>query len=236
MNLAIFGSCVTRDAFAIAPVEGICVVDYLARSSLASAFYPLAVGGWWMESLKNIESAFQRRMVEIDMRKGAREILQASKADMVLVDLIDERFRVVGLGESFATWSTEFSRLNLDSAKFANVLHPGSPVRQELWLKGARELVRCVGADRLVLNEIFWATHTSEGQELQHHEKILEANCTLKNMYSQLHSMGVEKNITYPIELFSADPEHKWGVSPFHYGPELYRETMSQVAQLSCRQ
>lgn len=233
MNIAIFGSCVTRDAFAMVPVKGLCVVDYIARSSLASAFHPLAVEDRWLEALGNIQSAFQRRMVEIDMKKTARAVLRASTADLVLVDLIDERFRTVGLGESVATWSTEFGQLGLDQNAFGEILNMESPERRGRWLKGASELVDCVGVERLVLNEVFWANSTSDGDPLPHREMIDQANRSLQEMYSALFRLGVRRKISYPESLFLTDPQHKWGLSPFHYIRGFYEKTMSGIKGLN---
>lgn len=233
MEIAIFGSCVSRDAFTFSPRGTLNVGAYLARSSLASAFFPEPVLEDWLQNLSKIESPFQRRMVECDMRKHAGRLLECSTADVVLLDLIDERFNVVSLGGSLATWSSEFSKLELAKESFGPVFRPGDIRRAELWHEGARRLVDLVGADRLILNEVYWAELLADGQELPRQESIRAANALLANMYSSIRSFGVHRCISYPQEYLRADPDHKWGVSPFHFVPQFYNATIERLETLT---
>ena len=65
MKVFVIGSCVTRDAFNFNTNHEL--VDYIARTSFASQSKKS-----WVDNgiLDNIESSFQRRMVEHDMRNS----------------------------------------------------------------------------------------------------------------------------------------------------------------------
>src|SRR5262245_35612735 len=91
-RLLIFGSCVSRDIFNYPWAKTqLALVDYYARSSIAS------LGARTIEmpsSVQNISSKFQRRMVERDIRKDFLNDLTRLQFDVLLIDLIDERFNL----------------------------------------------------------------------------------------------------------------------------------------------
>ncbi|WP_190247236.1 DUF6270 domain-containing protein [Brevibacterium casei] len=88
MNIAIFGSCVSRDTCEFMP-EGE-VRAYVARQSVRSLRNPHGTDG---VDLTELTSPFQVRMVTGDLQgNGARRITEiADDLDVVLVDLVDER-------------------------------------------------------------------------------------------------------------------------------------------------
>lgn len=229
MKVAIFGSCASRDAFAFSPRPGLKVAEYIARSSIASAFHNIPVGDRWLAAMERIESPFQRRMVECDLLKLAQNRLVTSTPDLVLVDLIDERFNLVALGESFATWSSEFSKLGFDRTEFDDVLRIDSIERKRLWREGAKTMIQTIGTDRVVINEVYWSRELADGQPMAALEQIEHANVELRQMYDFIQSLGANRAIRYPANLLRADPKHKWGLTPFHFIPQFYDFTMSAL-------
>ncbi len=88
MNIAIFGSCVSRDTCEFM-TDG-AVRAYVARQSVRSLQNPHGTDG---VDLSDLTSPFQERMVVGDLEgNGARRITEiADDLDVVLVDLVDER-------------------------------------------------------------------------------------------------------------------------------------------------
>ncbi|WP_309131152.1 DUF6270 domain-containing protein [Brevibacterium sp.] len=88
MNIAIFGSCVSRDTCEFA--ADVNVIAYVARHSVTSLLSPHGESGVAFGAL---ESPFQRRMVKSDLRGDGvdRLVKQAHLIDVVLIDLVDER-------------------------------------------------------------------------------------------------------------------------------------------------
>lgn len=237
MKVAIFGSCVSRDALAMCPIEGIEVAEYIARSSLASAFRSHPAPERWLQRLPRIESAFQRRMVDIDLQKRAADILSSSQADVVMVDMIDERFRVAKRGNGCATWSNEFALLELRRDEFDEVLDPTNHEREVAWKAGMQVLIQSVMPRRLVINRAFWSRQYTNGNELPGQRDIRIANEYLKAMYDNLETTGREMGanvsvIRYPDVCLCADAQHKWGPSPFHFTQAFYEHTMHELAQI----
>ncbi|WP_248279090.1 DUF6270 domain-containing protein [Brevibacterium sp. 'Marine'] len=88
MNIAIFGSCVSRDTCEFIP--GANVLEYVARQSVTSLISP---HGDRDVDISGLESPFQTRMVESDLLgSGADRVISHNKEiDVVLIDLVDER-------------------------------------------------------------------------------------------------------------------------------------------------
>lgn len=88
MNIAIFGSCVSRDTCEFLPEAN--VVAYIARQSVTSLQTPY---GSDRVNTDVIESPFQRRMVLGDLDGTGTQNIAACEEpiDVVLIDLVDER-------------------------------------------------------------------------------------------------------------------------------------------------
>lgn len=89
MEILIYGSCVSRDALEFDSEKRLKLIDYFARSSLASSMSNNVINDI---PTHNIHSSFQKRMVENDLNKSILAIIKQSKYDILLVDFIDERF------------------------------------------------------------------------------------------------------------------------------------------------
>lgn len=88
MNIAIFGSCVSRDTCEYIPEA--TVKAYVARHSMASLGSPHGTDD---VDLDDLSSSFQVRMVTGDLEGNGvdRLVGVAKKLDLVLLDLVDER-------------------------------------------------------------------------------------------------------------------------------------------------
>lgn len=227
-RIFIFGSCVSRDAF----LGDMKPHDYLARSSIASAFGRSCNVDLAQADLAAIASDFQRRMVAADIRRSAAIALGSSGYDYLLLDLIDERFDLAEFGDSLVTVSSELLRAGLELPPRQQRLSPVDARRRRLWREGFRRLVQVVGEEKIILNRVFWATHDENGIELPKQADIRAANLQLARMYGFVESFEGIRAIDYPPDLIVSDSRHKWGISPFHYIPELYLHTLKSIAEL----
>lgn len=97
---------------------------------------------------------------------------------------------------------------------------------------GLTRLVAQVPPERILLNRVLWATHTTMGDPLPNQQYIQRHNVVLQTAYGWVDALGI-RSIEYDPRLFVTDPGHKWGVSPFHYGVELYHEMVAALARLT---
>jgi hypothetical protein len=225
----IYGSCVTRDAFDPVP-SGFNLSAYVARSSVLSAMDRRAVPSLLSCGLEKIGSPFQRRMVQYDLSGDLRRLLAKKPFDVLLWDLIDERFDVIWVNDRPVTVSPALIGCvtDLDTSSALRTAHPA---RMALWRIAAQSFVRTVQSTRLVLNKVFWATMDITGTYLPEQDQIARANRTLSEMYDYIESLGVAA-IQYPCHLLRADPGHRWGVSPFHFVPDFYEHTLAELSRI----
>lgn len=233
INVFILGSCVSRDAFSLGD-DGVRLSGYLARTSLASAFHPWRAPAQVSRVVGGIQSSFQKRMVLADLNKRASATLRKANFDVLLVDLIDERFNLVcrrnDSGKlSWYTLSVELSRLHDGEGR---LVPPGSGERWEAWKRGVSQLFEVVPADRIILNRALWAERAATGESLEGAWPVADNNALLNRMYDHIESTGKVRSISYP-EGVVADPGHRWGLAPFHYDKQAYRHMLDRLKCLA---
>jgi len=110
VRLAIWGSCATRDVLEVGehPFE----VDYHARTSWVSQ---ASVSGQTPVPVPD-GAGFGARMVREDLTKEVVTDLVANQPDVLVIDLIDERFDVIRIEQSCYTMSDYYERLGLEPA------------------------------------------------------------------------------------------------------------------------
>jgi len=167
----------------------------------------------------------------------------------VIFDFIDERFDLLAAGDAIATASSELHRsgyLKRRELKAARPLPRLSAASERLWLEAAGEfaaLVRAtpLGQAQLILHAARWATDqrladgtvvpvrdveivTGQGVEIAPYNDLLA-----RQEAAFLGLMPKMARIDAAAQRL-ADPQHRWGLSPFHYVPEYYDEVRRQLA------
>lgn len=239
-DVFIAGSCVSRDAFPDADEAGpwnVCA--YHSRSSLAT----LAGEHGGLEPVTTaITSAFQRRMVEWDQTQHLLPALERTPFDVLLLDLIDERFSLLRRPDgSVITLSTEYMRCAPRPLP-GTAVRGDSTARYALWKAGLdillRRLQRKDALRKVLVSRVFWAEADAKGRPFEAFsaEQVQQANQFLARCYADLEAvLGRDAFIDYPGELLVADCDHRWGISPYHYIPALYEHTRSRLAEFVAR-
>ena len=224
-KIAIHGSCVSRD---FAEFRGWSVSHYQARSSFATKSTPPVK---FDESyLMRISTSFEQRMVRWDLIKRTFE---SGDATVIIVDLIDERFDVYLAGDSTVTRSQAF----YDCGILKSI--SGDKIRLE---RGGDEYIRLFQeglavfsewADApIILHRANWASTLRTGNGIEAMENIAQIESE-NALLQRLYSLAIEElrpvSIVESPSLLIADPEHKWGLAPFHYIPDYYEEIDRQV-------
>jgi hypothetical protein len=238
-KVLIFGSCVSRDILNHQQDKTqLVLADYYARCSLASlGARPIDMPA----TVQNIRSPFQKRMVERDIRKDFLNDLAELQFDVLLLDLIDERFNLhVDPGGSVCTLSSELLSTGFpgDSTGGSRV-HSGSEEFWRLWEAGWLIFVnrlRGLGVlDRLLVNEVFWGSRTENGGNFEPHypsKHIDSANQFLDRMYQRISvDIPSEQFLRFDHGLMTGSITHTWGISPFHYVDAYYRSAIQQLVE-----
>lgn len=176
MNIAIFGSCVSRDTCEFIPDAN--VVAYVARHSVTSLETPHGTKG---VDLSGLTSAFQKRMVTSDLKGNglARVVKNAKDLDLVLIDLVDER-RGFWLFPDGTTMTNSLEVESCGAARdarrgSARLVEFGTDEHFEWWRLGFEKLIEGLKVadlwDRAVLLDVEWAGAV-DGAQHPHNDHI----------------------------------------------------------------
>jgi len=249
-RVAIVGSCISRDVWRF---QGATVSDllYISRTSLPSLFAaPVAGFRPASQPPKGLKPQPHRALVA-DLTKSALGSLVAFRPTHVIFDFIDERFDLLSVGGAIATHSWELAAsgyLKRPALKEARAIPRLSAACERLWLDGAAEMAAFVRATplagaQLILHGAQWAdrrltgagrTAALEGAEIL---PRVAANIAAHNELLARYEAAFEA-LMPPMAKISApahrlaDERHEWGLSPFHYVADYYREIWRQLEAL----
>lgn len=226
-KIFISGSCVSRDILEFLKYSDYELVAYHARSSLAVLATKIVDGSTYYQAISNIPSVFQRRMVEYDFKHMLLKSLALHSFDVLLMDLIDERFHVAMLDQNSAiTRSTEFLRTELKPRRLIN---SNSDEFFNLWCNGVKIFFNILNElnikDRVLIQKAYWSNMLDNGTKIDKFsdEIIQRENDKLNKMYKHLELyLDEHQFIEIPKDYVIIKSEHKWGISPFHYIDAYY--------------
>jgi len=230
MRIYIWGSCVTRDSLEIRD-HSLDLVRYTARTSWISQ----ASAPWPPDpDLGETLSQFGRRLVLEDLHKKVVDQIVEAAPDVVVLDLVDDRFSLFGRGDSWMTYSdycqaTPFGKdVRAQHDRASRFLEPG---RARLFESAVRELAPRLTSltprTLFVLHEAPYAVKVASGDGFTK-EKLEESRAS-NELQAQLFDVLAAAfgprlvRLTPPQELVLGDPNQRWGLAPFHYVPEYYR-------------
>jgi hypothetical protein len=251
-KVAIIGSCITRDLW---PILGVDVSDllYISRTSLPSLFSapvgPIEVQGEPPAPLR----PNQHKAMVADLTKNALAALVIHQPTHLIFDFIDERFDLLAVGEGLAThsWELEVSGYLTQPALAQRRTAPRlSPACDLLWNDALGELAGFLAATplagaRLILHEAQWADayRGANGRRvgLPDAFEVLPGRTASRAGHNALlaryqsafrRQLPQAASVVAQPALRVADPDHRWGLSPFHYVEDYYRDIWRQFQAL----
>lgn len=236
LRVTIYGSCVARDSVDLAGAGRLTVTDYIARQSLISAGHDASAR---FPEEAQVSSAFQRRMMLADFAGDLdrRIAAAASRIDVLLWDLTDERH-----GVHLHDDGTVVTR-SVDVVAAPEVLAVvdkgrhipfGTEEHFELWAPRATDFSERLDElglkEHTVVLQVPWALVTSDGREtpLSMGVSAVDANEAYRRYYAHLRELGFDIFEMQPLGVL-ADPEHRWGLAPFHYTQDAYEGIVKYV-------
>ncbi len=231
----IFGSCVTRDAFEYITNEELVLVEYFARSSLASAYSAMAFKDI---NLETITSNFQKRIVAADLNKTFSHFLDENEFDLLIYDPIDERFNLLrSKSGELCTLSNELLQTEIKmQKKNGEIIFSGTKQFYLLWEKGWNALIAQLDTlgkrDCLRINKVFWAIHSENGQDYLPSyslDGIKKENSFLETLYQRMAEDLHPNQFFIPKDTIIGSDTHQWGRSPFHFVESYYQELITRL-------
>jgi hypothetical protein len=249
-RVAIIGSCITRDLWSVLDRDP-TGLHYISRTSLPSLFARPVRGFQPSADPPNGLKRHQHRAIVDDLAKRALPALVAFRPTHLIFDFIDERFDLLAAaGGALAvhSWELEVSGY-LDQPAFRHALRVPrlSDACDSLWMDALVELTGFLEATplreaALILHQSRWADrwrdadgaiHAFENVEIwtDRPADIGQHNALLERYRSAFKAAAPHAvEISVPERL--ADATHRWGLSPFHYTDDYYREIWAQLREL----
>lgn len=230
IKVLIIGSCVSRDIFNYDKEQSFELAAYYARSSFASAFSATPAVDRYSA---NLSSRFQATIVKADLLKSAHVMLPSTQFDLLLIDLIDERFNLFADSQgSVFTVSNELCKAGFDPETVPGTLiKSASEEHFALWEAGWAAFVDLLNAtgslSKVIVNRTAWSTQTKSGKDFGGGfslGRIDAANAYLQRLYARMSlDLDAAQFIQPPAHLVFGDEDHQWGLSPFHYVDGYYQ-------------
>lgn len=242
VRILIHGSCVSRDTLELSPHSDLRLSGYFARSSMISAFASARTN---LDPFTNrVASGFQRRMLEADTMKLLPSTLMSADFDVLLIDIVDERFHVLARGDERITDSPAFREsryLDGKSGAWRRIVSGGQEHFEE-WTHAVDKMLHVIAMLPKKVEVVFldtdWAVTVAGAAQ---HTGLLhagrtpaESNMLYARYREYLRTCLPEGNLIQPpAQVTVSDPNQKWGLAPFHYVQEFYDYVSSRLAALT---
>ena len=250
-RVAIVGSCITRDLW---PILGEAPQDllYISRTSLVSLFSPPVAGVEIAAEPPSGLRPSQHAAVAADLKKSALSRLVAHQPTHIIFDFIDERYDLLVAGKAWAahTWELETSGYRAqEGLRDARTVPRLSDACDWAWADAAAEMASFLASTplrdaTLILHSAQWAdTYRTRKGKVRALDDVFLIHAGRPGPRAQHNALlsqyqgcflatvpGVRTVTAQDHRV--ADEAHRWGLSPFHYVPEYYREIGDQLRAL----
>ncbi len=236
-GVAIWGSCVTRDAFAFAArqsdLDRLDLRYYAARSSWVSQN-----SAPWHDQSADRElggglGEFGRRTVAEDLDKLIVGRLVDVQPRIVVLDLIDERLPLRRVGPTWLTYSQYLKVTTVGVAvqqgadESSHVMGPGRAHQFAVAaLTLGQQLTRALPYTTFVLNQAPYTTRIAGGGTLSERQAD-SARALSRAQEPMIEAIAAAfgprlVRAVPPDEVCLADPAHRWGLASYHFVDDYY--------------
>ena len=239
LPVSIFGSCVTRDALEYDYRHYLKLNSYICRQSMVSSVSAPVICS--IEDI-NLQSKFQRRQVYNDLVKNMYDMLNNDSSRYLIIDLIDERFRLITYQGSLITDSTYLQesryitkgKLMDYNTCFGIYMINNRPLKAYV-NKFCDRILNIYPSDRIIIHKAYMAdsylgkdgkVYSFDHQCKKNNKKI---NKRLEYLYGELQNHFQQAKVIDLSSTALAWEGHKWGLGPMHYVEDYYRNVVGKI-------
>lgn len=247
IKINIFGSCVSRDIFRYDNDKTFNIPLYIARSSICSN---LQKQSWDVKNEDiSLTSPFQREAVVRDLNKCVlSDLKKENQSDYLLVDFIDERFKIAKKEDRYATYSNELKTSGfLKEGEFTLLDKTQNELGLGYTFEGwdlddyirefASGLLTAYRPEQIVLHEAYMVNMyiSKAGERKMFSEPICrdvhDKNKMLNYMYGCLKKYIPDMHVMnlMATRKYMANEAHVWGAAPMHYEDDYYFEAINYL-------
>lgn len=234
LRILVLGSCVGRDAVETMPASEYVLQRYVARRSLLS--WGTDATGHLPRGLR-VESDFQKRNVVEDARGQLLDVIAplADQIDVLLWDLVDERHGACRFPDG--SWITRtvdgvtHPQLR-DVMSRGELFSLGTDSHFLRWSHAADRFVAELRSlnllSKTLLLDVSWASLTDSGHATPASMGLTakKAEELYRPYFDWLRELGVR---SLRIANTTADPDHRWGLAPFHFTQDVYADIVAGI-------
>ena len=253
ITVNIFGSCVSRDVLEVQQERKISLRNYIARESIVSAIARPVL----LETDRlNLVSNFQKNMVIHDFQKDVFELFEMNRSDIVLIDLIEERFPIAEIDDSYVTYSNELMTSGyIDAPKLIRWQKKIYPIhwlgekKGDKWKIGkmnmdnvivefAQRLLSLYHPNQIIIHEVYLSDYYLNLDKRvcffpkNHLRNNKQMNEKYEYMYRRLERCIPGVQVINCSKSYMADENHKWGLSPMHFQKEYYEKVLEEINKI----
>ncbi|MPM58181.1 hypothetical protein SDC9_105010 [bioreactor metagenome] len=144
IKIDIIGSCVTRDAFEFTKYmllnNKYSINNYISKTSIISLTSNI-IDKVGCDISNTKMTAWEKRQVEYDLNKAWINILKKSDSDIIIIDLIDERYDICSINGTYFTKSNLFNKLKFKSDNNIEIKNRFSEDVYNLWFKSVESYI-----------------------------------------------------------------------------------------------
>ena len=245
--ISIFGSCVSRDLFEYDRSKRLFLKTYIARQSIVSAIStPISIE---KEDI-NLASNFQRQCVYNDFKKNTMELFRKDGSKYLLIDLIDERFKLAVYADkngekSLVTYSTYLQESQYIKSpklleKKKNIFNGKKYYINDIPLdeyleEFCKRISSIYSEENVIIHKCRMSQfYIDKNNQIRKFDKNYlfynkMTNELLDYMYDYLECRMPKAMIINISDEYCADENHKWGLSPMHYQKEYYIKVLHEI-------
>lgn len=245
VSFSIFGSCVSRDLLEYDEARNVKLDLYFARQSIVSAVsakVPIT-----LEEI-NLKSNFQKRQIYYDFNKTAFQMIKENVSDFLFLDLVDERFSLVNIGNSYVTRSSTLLESGVvpedvsgvDKVEYVDEYGHNSYQVEGIDIRVyldrfCNKILESYKSERIILHVVRGAEYYCDvnGNIQKFEPNVLGYFKRLNRMWSFMYDY-LYKKMTDCIYIdissgYLADEKHVWGLSPIHFQKEYYEKVLEEI-------
>jgi Family of unknown function (DUF6270) len=186
------------------------------------------------------ESNFARKVVIADFRKTFFAELQAAVPDVLILDLMSERFDLLRAPRTYVTRSWELVRSGFDRhcGELLERVSRDTDAMHAAWLATSREFAHVLQGRfpelPVILHRTYWTSAYRDGSIVRPfprdwRRRISRRNEMLESCHSQLERLLPEVITVEARRSYLADPTHRWGLGSSHFELAYYENVREQL-------
>ena len=249
ISISIFGSCVSRDIFNFDLKKKFQVKTYVARQSIVSAVSePILCN---IDDI-NLKSKFQREAVYNDFVKETFNKFKNDESDYLMIDLIDERFKIAKYDYNGVNSFVTYSALLDESGylKNPNIVSRKRKVIpwKEYYIDDKKlsyymdifceKVLSIFKSENIIIHKgkMLNFYKDKNGNIVKFPSNYIlnnrKVNDMLNYMYDYLEGRFSNCSVMDFCDEYCAEEGHVWGLAPMHYQKEYYERALIELTKI----